>query len=401
MQSSRTFFSAAAEAIANMKEILTEILVSVPARSLVRFKCVSKHWYSLISNPKFCHRHTLQNSNPNISAFLFVGKIEHESSLDCIRLGTHANVSGNPFIALSGLGLKVVQSCNGLFLCVPRFYERGLHDPIYVINPTTNQFLALSCPKGEVGNFVRYALAFDPSKSSHYKVVCLSSNEIEIYSSETRTWRLLEISLPSSLDNFGFGTISTMENGVYCNGTIHWMTDIFKSRFSYDEGGNLVTDSHLLYYYDMSEECMGVAGHIPTGESYDSFPHYIRRYFGESSGHLYLIDIYRDSETQFDVMGMTRDFSGWFVRYHVDLNLVNIGLHNSYLYVLFPGKEEDHQEHERRASSVLFIPRCHTIISPKHGKGRRKRNKTFEISLEGSVVLDQGYYYMETLAPVM
>ncbi|PRQ54166.1 putative F-box domain-containing protein [Rosa chinensis] len=35
-----------AETIANTEELLTEILVRVPATPLVRFKCVSKHWLS-------------------------------------------------------------------------------------------------------------------------------------------------------------------------------------------------------------------------------------------------------------------------------------------------------------------------------------------------------------------
>ncbi|KAL6139493.1 hypothetical protein ACLB2K_057797 [Fragaria x ananassa] len=60
--------SSLAETVANTEELLTEILVRVPARPLVRFKCVSKHWLSLISDPRFCRLHTLQNPNPPISA---------------------------------------------------------------------------------------------------------------------------------------------------------------------------------------------------------------------------------------------------------------------------------------------------------------------------------------------
>ncbi|XP_050385652.1 F-box protein At5g07610-like [Argentina anserina] len=417
MQGPRTFCSASAEAIANVEDILTEILVLVPARSLIRFKCVSKHWYSLISHPKFRHRHTLQNPSPNISAFFYGYEIEKQS-FGSFRLGTHGKLSGNPFIGLSGLGLEVLQSCNGLFLCVPNLkisvFEFGAepsHDPIYVINPTTNEFLALSSPKGRVAFCIRYALAFDPSKSSHYKVVCLCQYHIEIYSSETRTWRLLEISFPSSnyMQNLSSGILGTMESGVYCNGAIHWMTDQSRSRNS-SEGGKRVTGDHVLYYYDLSEERMGVAGHISTCEIDDLFPRILFRYFGESGGHLYLIDIYRDSE--FDVMEMERDYSGWFVSYHVDLNLVSIralGLHNSSLYVLYLGKEDQHEE---RAFSVLFIPRNHEIIwslilsrtsNYKHGKRRRrKRNRTVkEISTQGCLVLESGHYYMETLAPVL
>ncbi|KAL6140076.1 hypothetical protein ACLB2K_058377 [Fragaria x ananassa] len=55
--------SEAAEAVANIEELLTQILESVPLQSLTRFKCVSKHWQSLISNLR-----TLKY--PKISSFI-------------------------------------------------------------------------------------------------------------------------------------------------------------------------------------------------------------------------------------------------------------------------------------------------------------------------------------------
>ncbi|KAL6144735.1 hypothetical protein ACLB2K_055426 [Fragaria x ananassa] len=61
--------SCSAEIVANVGVLLRQILVRVPALSLIRFKCVSKHWLSLISDPDFRGCHTLQNPNPKISAF--------------------------------------------------------------------------------------------------------------------------------------------------------------------------------------------------------------------------------------------------------------------------------------------------------------------------------------------
>lgn len=174
-----TFSVSSAETVANIEDLLTQILLSLPARSVVRFKCISKHWLSLISNPKFFRHHTLQNSK--ISAF-FSSKTEEES-FTYIPLGNHEIPSGfNPFKTLNksvqdGSKLKIIQSCNGLFLCVhqsswQRFFC-GKHDLVYVVNPTTNKFLALSVPIVEKIEdplvFVRYGLAFDPWKSPHYR----------------------------------------------------------------------------------------------------------------------------------------------------------------------------------------------------------------------------------------
>ncbi|KAK9931547.1 hypothetical protein M0R45_018821 [Rubus argutus] len=70
-------------------------------------------------------------------------------------------------------------------------------------------------------------LAFDPSKSSHYQVVCVrscstssaasNSYQIETYSSETRTWKLSGSPFSAPFD-------MVFDNGVIWNGTIHWIS---------------------------------------------------------------------------------------------------------------------------------------------------------------------------------
>ncbi|PRQ36128.1 putative F-box domain-containing protein [Rosa chinensis] len=139
--------------------------------------CVSKQWLSLISDPEFRRRHTLRNPNSKISA-----------SFKSILLGNHEIPPGwNPFKTLKNSDsvpdvseLRILQSCNGLFLChIPRSGLETKNHPVYVVNPTTNEFRALSFPVVRHSSdslFVRYALAFDPSKSPHYKVVCVTNN---------------------------------------------------------------------------------------------------------------------------------------------------------------------------------------------------------------------------------
>ncbi|XP_004305918.1 PREDICTED: F-box protein At5g07610-like [Fragaria vesca subsp. vesca] len=209
------------ETVANIEELLTEILVRVPARPLVRFKCVSKRWLSLISDPKFCHRHTLRNPHPSISAiFTNVSTDFYHITLDHLEQCDTSTNPGNKRIPASAArnplnfvphlyGTYIVQSCNGLFLCLPDPPIGSppiINHPYYVLNPTTNQFSALVPPAAAAATthqprIFGYALAFDPSKSPHYKVVFLwSVNEpvdgycrffhIEIYSSETQSWRL-------------------------------------------------------------------------------------------------------------------------------------------------------------------------------------------------------------------
>lgn len=96
----------------------------------------------------------------------------------------------------------------------------------YIYNPTTKQFVELPRPNGRVYGI---NIVYDPEKSPHYKVVCLRSSDssegnengflsyqIELYSSETRSWRV-------SGDPFTRHISMQYENGVFWNGVIHWI----------------------------------------------------------------------------------------------------------------------------------------------------------------------------------
>ncbi|KAL6139456.1 hypothetical protein ACLB2K_057760 [Fragaria x ananassa] len=141
-----------AETVANIEELLTEILVRVPARPLIRFKCVSKNWLSLISDPKFCDRHTLQNPNSSISAvfhhssdnFSFIPfPPDHDPSGH-----NHISPHWNPFQVIGDQYgcIDIIHSCNGLFLCQPFAATSTSRSPYFVLNPTTNRFSTLAIP---------------------------------------------------------------------------------------------------------------------------------------------------------------------------------------------------------------------------------------------------------------
>ncbi|KAL7253715.1 hypothetical protein ACSBR1_008127 [Camellia fascicularis] len=112
--------------------------------------------------------------------------------------------------------------------------------------------------------------AFDPSKSPHYKVICVWSSDlssehyqIEIYSSNTGPWRVSGQHFTAH-DNIQFN------GGVYWNGAIHWLS--------------IWGDSLC---FDFDKECLQIMPMPPLPSGYD------RRwfnYFGESGDHLHLIE---------------------------------------------------------------------------------------------------------------
>ncbi|GAY60284.1 hypothetical protein CUMW_200760 [Citrus unshiu] len=235
------------EVTGNLDDLLTEILLCIPIKLLLKFKSVSKHWLSLISNPVFCHRLSLIRKP--ITGLFYHHFALQVSNPEYDFINLDSNPSSPPFRTLTfvntSYGNQILQSCNGLLLC-----SSG-HSNYYFYDPTT---------KGVSRSIFGVNLAFDPSKSSDHKVIYVGACDsflggqlhMEIYSSETSDWRygekLQEMPMPPVPDGW--------DSGIY-------------------------------------------------------------QYFGESGGHLLLIDFCGASP--FIVYEMRTDYSGWFVKHHVDL----------------------------------------------------------------------------------
>ncbi|CAL5322918.1 unnamed protein product [Camellia sinensis] len=294
--------------VATDDDHLNEILVRLPIRSLTHFKTVAKQWLFLIANPHFVRRRTrtTQISKPS-DLFLQNFPMVLARQLDFIPLKLNPEIPTNPPFRTQLRFVedppKILHSCNGLLLC------QGVNLCIY--NPTTNQFTTLPYPPiRQVPKFINnchypYAanLAFDQSKSPHYKVVyiyCyygLSTHfDLEIYSSETSLWTTLGSPFPSGL-NF--------RNGVFWNGALHWI--------------GLLRDADSLYLNIEEERFVTMPNVPPVPDGWDE-----RRvkYLGSSSDHLQLIEIYGPPTTQFNVYEMERDYSEWLVKFRVDLDSI-------------------------------------------------------------------------------
>ncbi|KAM5552845.1 hypothetical protein ABKV19_025192 [Rosa sericea] len=234
--------SSAAETVANIEELLTNILVLVPARSVcgpfqVRLQALSK-----------------------ISGF-FSSKTKDES-FKSIAVGDRGIPSGNPFKTINdsfgdGSRLKIIQSCNGLFLCLR--YSRdisllrqmyGVYDhPAYVVVCVSNMY----------------------GEERHH--------QIDIYSSETKKWKkLLKVPFfhspsdeprpyyykeePMHFD------VRSREGAVYCNDKIHWIRSItneygFFSCWYFYDGEVIRDEGDVSHYFDVDGERLQLANATP------------------------------------------------------------------------------------------------------------------------------------------
>uniref|UniRef100_A0ACD5X6T0 Uncharacterized protein n=1 Tax=Avena sativa TaxID=4498 RepID=A0ACD5X6T0_AVESA len=180
-------------------DLILEILSRLPARSVHRFKCVSRHWRDLIADP--VNRKKLPQT---LAGFLYNG---YKSGAAWSR--HFASVSGRgfpvdpslPFIPNKYKHIVLEDTCNGLLLCACYKTPATIKDEYrYVVcNPATGRWIELPPPPQPLANRFHSTtrLAFDPAVSSHFHVLQfwqtslvmeIYARGVDIFSSQTGAW---------------------------------------------------------------------------------------------------------------------------------------------------------------------------------------------------------------------
>ncbi|XP_062195061.1 putative F-box protein At5g52610 [Phragmites australis] len=177
------------------EDMLTEIILRLPVKSMARSKCVAKNWCAIISDGYLRRRLPLHLSvvyfpdNPargNAPRFACAASGDSHLLEDC-------DLGFSPFRE----GDVVCDACNGLLLFrsagTPRFY---------VVDPVTRRWVALPRPSRDARLSM---LVFDPFSSRHYHVINFTGwhergAAVEVFSSETWAWtaRDVEFGVPAS-----------------------------------------------------------------------------------------------------------------------------------------------------------------------------------------------------------
>jgi F-box interacting protein len=285
-------------------DVIIEILMRLPLKSLLRFRCVCKWWNQIISDPLFISNYTRCNPQHQVSGF-YMQKfllLRLDSELRFIPCTGQLGAAPNPSLSFieDENGVCIKHSCNGLLLCSSLRCCLEQERKYYLCKPTTKQYMPL--PRPECKKVFGISIAFDPKNSPHYQVICVCDcdrnlfvdhRQIKIYNSDMGSWR-------DSGNPFVVSDEFLFERGVFWKGAIHW-----------------VSKGVLSLRFDVERELLLTMPMPPIPEGWAE-----RRleYFGESGGHLYLIEIYGPQTSVFDVMEMSGDYSNWFVKYHVVLD---------------------------------------------------------------------------------
>ncbi|XP_060211653.1 F-box protein At5g07610-like [Lycium barbarum] len=207
----RIAVTAAVDVIAGNADLLSEILLCLPARSLIRFTVVCKPWCSIITNMQFrlSHCRTLASSNAlPPSGIYFYDCLTNLQKIESLPLID--NVTGLPPIqfldkmapkigdTVKITQVKVTQSCKGLLMCIftartgvgNRNIKLGV-----VYNPAIKEYRPLPNPYDKYYEYVSYNLIYDPSEPPYYKALCVtrlswdSEIDVSVYVPGSESWR--------------------------------------------------------------------------------------------------------------------------------------------------------------------------------------------------------------------
>ncbi|CAK7327752.1 unnamed protein product [Dovyalis caffra] len=123
------------------EDLITEILLRMPVRILLRFRCVCKAWFRLISHEDFANLH-LRRSPPGIlnklspeggKLHLFqMGETGKASKVEEMKFVPETNLPAT-------LDIELMNSCNGL-LCLS---EGEFRNVIHVCNPVLREHITI------------------------------------------------------------------------------------------------------------------------------------------------------------------------------------------------------------------------------------------------------------------
>ena len=217
-------------------DFIYDILTRLPVKSLIRFRCVSKSYNSIISNPNFVktnfnfNRTKSLSNNNNHNGYLHYTPVTKQElcTVVCNSDRTLTNVSRfeSPFVD----ECSIFGFCNGM-VCLASADELLSH-LIYLWNPSIRKFKMLcATPLTLRHECVALGLAYH-SQNNDFKIlrlVCQDSQpsaEAEIYTLSTNSWRKVVISEESEPEpNIGPIVNIFEEPCLFFNGALHAITN--------------------------------------------------------------------------------------------------------------------------------------------------------------------------------
>uniref|UniRef100_A0A7N2MJ16 F-box domain-containing protein n=1 Tax=Quercus lobata TaxID=97700 RepID=A0A7N2MJ16_QUELO len=245
-------------------EIALEILARLPVKSLLRFRCVCKSWYSSIATPNFIYNNLLycKCNDHNPGFFIHMPKTTcpmvsfrrpHSQICTVASDRTFETTSEFriPFSFQSGYP-HFVGSCNGI-LCITDFVTSKSKD-VYLWNPSIRKFKRLPDTCLTQLRTVRLGFGYD-SLNNDYKIVRISRTcakpmlplEVEVYSLSSNSWKRVGLGI-SWRSNAVFHKFNCTLTFPFVSGNLHWMIEMIEG------GGQERLFTSIILSFDVNSE---------------------------------------------------------------------------------------------------------------------------------------------------
>ncbi|XP_057455566.1 F-box/kelch-repeat protein At3g23880-like [Lotus japonicus] len=199
------------------RDLIVEILLRLPVRSLLRLKCVCRSFF-FISDPQFAKYHfdlSVEPTHRLLLRFLNEDKVESfdlDSSLDDNSAVVTLNLPP-PCMSCDQNSLKFLGSCRGLMLLA---YE---YKRLIVWNPCTgfHKQILTGCDF-LLGSL--YGLGYDKSTDDYFVVIIgpvWSNAKIQTVSVKTNSWDFKDVN--AQYTDLGYH----YRHGVFLNDSLHWL----------------------------------------------------------------------------------------------------------------------------------------------------------------------------------
>ncbi|KAK1367171.1 putative F-box domain-containing protein [Heracleum sosnowskyi] len=202
------------------EHLIAEILSRLPVKILLRCRCVSKPWCSLIDSPRFVKAHIKWSIECNTNSGLIVSDgILYSVNFDFLDNATVVEID-QPLKSLL-YDSTIMGSCNGLHcLLTPK-------SGMFAWNPATRKCKKLAPAPTDLLRPFKYSQAsmygfgYD-GVNDDYKVLsvlqpahAVDGYKVLVYGMKTDSWKRLQ-NLPSHFQNIGAWCI-------YSSGALHWL----------------------------------------------------------------------------------------------------------------------------------------------------------------------------------
>uniref|UniRef100_M1CWH8 F-Box protein n=2 Tax=Solanum tuberosum TaxID=4113 RepID=M1CWH8_SOLTU len=248
-------------------ELITEIFLRLPVKSLLQYRSVSKYWLDLISSPRFIKSHlslsTSNKENTHHKWLMVMFNKNMYTRICSLRSLFNDSVTKTSYLNIPMKepyeSYHILSSVNGLICLTCRAGEKG---DLILWNPSIRKCRKLPSFESELINvncYYRCGFIYDELHDDYKVVVILFEHnrsnriEIKIYSLRSNSWRSVDHSCPPS----GY---FLNDCGKFVNGKLHWTT------LTSGLGYNTKEISQNIVSFDLTDEKWGKAEKPTFGE---------------------------------------------------------------------------------------------------------------------------------------